>query len=63
MQKVPFYPLLFAVYPVLALYAYNVREVPGSIIWRPLFLSLAGAVLLYCIFKLVIRNWQKFMMR
>jgi hypothetical protein len=59
MQKFPFYPLLFAIYPVLALYAYNIKEVSGSVVWRLLTLSLAGAVLLFCIFKLVIRNWQK----
>ncbi len=59
LSKIPFHPFLFAVYPVVALYAVNIREVSSSVIWRPLLLSLVGMILLLVILGLMIRNWFK----
>ena len=45
LQSTPLHPFLFAVYPILALLAFNISEVDFSSGFRPLFLSLllAGA--------------------
>lgn len=56
LSRIPIHPLLFASYPVLALYAVNVHEVTSAVIWRPLFISLAGALLLLAILFGVLRN-------
>jgi uncharacterized membrane protein len=58
-SKPPFHTLLFALYPVLALYAYNIREVSSSVIWRPLLILLIGAILLLGVLRLLIRDWSK----
>jgi hypothetical protein len=55
----PFHPLLFALYPTLALYAVNIQEVSWSVVWRPLLLSLAGSVLVLVALYLILRNWHK----
>lgn len=55
----PFYPLLFAVYPVLALLAYNIEQVRVSAALRSLAVSLVGAVLLWLVLWLVLRDWRK----
>ena len=59
LSKTPFHPFLFAVYPVVALYAVNIREVSSSVIWRPLLLLLVGTILLLLILCLTTRNWFK----
>jgi len=58
-SKIPFHTLLFALYPVLALFAVNIREVSNSVIWRPLFISLTGAILLLVVTRLILRDWLK----
>ena len=52
-------PLLFAVYPIVALLAHNIEEVPFSEALRPVFISLVGAMILLLAFRLISRNWEK----
>lgn len=60
MKKQPvLHPLLFAAYPVLALLAHNITEVPLKEGLRPLLVSLAGAGLLLLITYALLRNWHK----
>jgi len=59
LAKIPFHPLLFALFPTIALYAYNIHEVSSSVIWRPLLISLAGAILSLVVLRLLIRDWLK----
>jgi hypothetical protein len=59
LSKVPFHPILFALFPTITLYAYNIHEVPGSVIWRPLLISLAGALLFLVLLRLLLRDWLK----
>jgi len=59
LSKIPFHPLLLALYPTLALYTYNIDEVSSSTIWRPLFISVAMAILLFSVLCLISRNRHK----
>jgi hypothetical protein len=59
LSKIPFHPLLFALFPTITLYANNIHEVPGSVIWRPLLISLAGALLFLVLLRLLLRDWLK----
>ncbi len=59
LSKIPFHPLLLAVYPTLALYTYNIEEVSSSAIWRPLIISVTLAILLFSVMGLILRNRHK----
>jgi len=52
-QTFPFYPFLFAAFPVLALFAYNKFETQFSNILRPLLVTLLIGSLLYGLFYLI----------
>jgi hypothetical protein len=56
---VVFYPLLFAVFPVLFLYAYNINETSISQVWVPMAISVAGALVLWVVLSLVLRSVAK----
>lgn len=59
-KQIPFYPFLFAAFPVLALIAYNKFETRFTVIFRPLFLCLTLCLILYVIFYFIFRkNWHK----
>ena len=56
---VPVYVLLLAAFPVLYLYAYNIAETKFGEAALPLALSLAGAVVLWALLTLILRNARK----
>jgi hypothetical protein len=58
-MKRPFYPLLFAIYPVLALLAHNIDQIKASAALRALTASLVGAVLLWLLLRLILKDWDK----
>ncbi len=53
------YPLLFGIYPVLALLAYNLEEIPFSDGLRSLVLALLAALLLTLLLKRLLRDWAR----
>lgn len=53
------YPFLFAIFPVLALYAHNIGELSLSSIWIPLAISFGFAVILFTISWLIFRSAMK----
>ena len=55
----PWYFVLFAAYPVLALLSYNISQVRFTAGIRPLIISVALAVLLFLLFRLIYRNWHR----
>ena len=55
----PLYVLLLAAFPVLYLYAYNIREMDLGQALLPLAVSLAGAVLLWALLTLLLRDGRK----
>jgi len=56
---VVFYPLLFAAFPILFLYTYNISEVSVSQIWLPLIISVAATLVLWVVLSLILRSLTK----
>jgi hypothetical protein len=56
---VVFYPLLFAAFPILFLYAYNINETSASQMWLPLAISVAAALVLWATLSLILRSLAK----
>jgi hypothetical protein len=56
---VVFYPLLFAAFPILFLYANNISETSASQIWLPIVISVAAALVLWAILSLILRSLAK----
>ena len=57
-KRLVFHPLLFAIFPILSLYAYNQAEVSLTAIWRPLLISLLFCALLWLGSNYFIKNWR-----
>ena len=57
--SVPWYPILFGAYPVLALLAFNAGQVKVEAGWRPLLVCVVIAVILFFLLKLILRDWQR----
>jgi len=54
-----YHPFLFAIYPVLTLYAYNIEQLPIRQILVPACIVLAATAILFLILNLIIKNSQK----
>jgi len=59
MQEYPLHVVVFALYPILALLAFNISQINGSAGIRALLLSLSAAVVLLVLFRLVYRDWRR----
>jgi hypothetical protein len=57
--RLPFFVLIFSIYPALTLLSTNIREVEPGVVVRPLLFSLLGSVLVLLLFFLVFRNWVR----
>jgi hypothetical protein len=55
----PWYPFLLSTYPVLALFGNNVNEARPDAIIRPLLFFLAGALVLFLLFRVLLRDWHR----
>jgi hypothetical protein len=58
-QTFPFYPILFGIYPVLTLAAFNIAQIDLSLIYRAFALSLFLTTVLFLALRLGMRNWMK----
>jgi hypothetical protein len=58
-QSFPLHPFLFAVYPIVALLAFNISEVDFSSGFRPLLLSILLAGLLILVPYWIYRDWRR----
>jgi len=54
-----FYPLLFAAFPILFLYTYNIAETSLNQIWLPLVISVAAALVLWAVLSLILHSLSK----
>jgi hypothetical protein len=54
-----FHPILFGVYPILALLAYNIKEIRPLVTLRAGLLSLLFCILLFLAVQLILRNVSK----
>jgi hypothetical protein len=55
----PFYSLLFGIYPVLALTAFNIAQIDLAATYRAFFFSLVLAGVLLIVLRLILRNWAR----
>lgn len=53
------HPILFALYPILFLYAHNLKEMAANQIFMVLGISLGLALLAWFLFGLLLKNWAK----
>ncbi len=58
-KPIIYHPLLFALYPILTLYAYNIEQLPIRQTLIPTGIVLAATVILFLILKLIIKDGQK----
>jgi len=56
---IPWYPIVFAMYPVLALLAANIGEVKFESGWRALLICVAVAGILFVLLRLILRDWKR----
>lgn len=59
LQHFPLHPFLFAVYPILALLAFNISQVDLSSGFRPVTVALAVVGFLALILRLIHRDWRR----
>lgn len=59
LKRLPLYPILFAVFPVLSLAAYNIGEISLDVILRPLLVSLLAGILLFGLAGWILRDWDR----
>lgn len=59
LQPFPWYVILFAIYPPLALLARNIGEVESGVAYRALFVSAFASVLSVLILYFVFRDWSR----
>jgi len=56
---VVFYPLLFAAFPILFLYAYNISQTSASQVWMPLGISVGAGLGMWGVLTLILRSPAK----
>jgi hypothetical protein len=59
MKKIPFYPLLFAIFSTVALFASNIHEIEFSVIIRPFSIALATGGFVFLIIQFFVRDCHK----
>ena len=57
--SIPWYPLVFGAYPVLALLAENIGEVKVEAGWRLLLICISFAGLLFILLRLLLLDWHR----
>lgn len=59
LRALPLHPFLFAAYPILYLFALNIDQVYGWVVFRPLVISLLAAGIVFGLLVWILRNVQK----
>ena len=57
--SIPWYPIAFSAYPVLALLAENIGEVKPEAAWRPLLICVGFAGILLVLLKILLHDWHR----
>ena len=58
-NRLPFYPLLLAIYPVLAMLAFNASQTTLNVGVRPLLICLGGAMAVFAVLRLLLHAWSR----
>jgi len=56
---IAFHPVLFGIYPVLALYSFNITEIVFSGIWQAFVTSVIVSMGVILLSLAIFRSWQK----
>lgn len=56
-KRFAIHPILFSLYPTLALLAHNIREVEVEVAIRPLLISCITASIMLCVARLIFKDW------
>lgn len=59
LRRFIYHPFCFAIYPVVALLAINIREVRAWVVIIPLLASLAGAAIILGLLRLWLKDWYR----
>lgn len=59
LKRFPFHPIIFAIFPILSLLATNIQEVDPRVALRPILISLAGMTVIFLVWSVILRNWQR----
>jgi hypothetical protein len=57
--RLPLHTFLFAAFPIIFLYAYNIEETSISMTFKPLLVVLTGVAVFLFFGKLIFKNWLK----
>jgi hypothetical protein len=58
-KTIPWYVLIFPIYPILALLGHNITEVSPVVAVAPLTISIVSAGILLLVFHALVRDWQR----
>jgi len=59
LRRFPFYPLLFALFPVLSLAAHNIQEIAVNVVYRPLLISFLLSLTVFILMRALLRDWSR----
>jgi hypothetical protein len=59
LKRLLLYPILFSLFPVLSLAAYNIAEISLDALLRPFFVSLSLSLVLFGLARWILRDWQR----
>ena len=59
LRRIPFHPLLLGIYPVLALLAYNIREIKYMAAMRIVLVVAFVAALFLLLFRFLMKDWHR----
>lgn len=55
----PLHPIIFSLFPIIFLYAHNIKELRINVVWYPLYFTILIALLIYTILYRLYRNSEK----
>ena len=58
-QFLVFHPFLFAIFPILFLFAYNIDEIPATDLLLPMLIVIIGTLILLLSLRLITKNYNK----
>ncbi|HEX9090623.1 MAG TPA: hypothetical protein VF831_03995, partial [Anaerolineales bacterium] len=57
-RNIPFHPFLLAAYPIVSLLAYNISQIYGRDVIKPLQIALLATAIILVLLRLLSRSWQ-----
>jgi len=58
-RRLVIHPFLFAIYPIIALFAYNIDQVFPREVWRSIFWALSSSTVLFFLLKILVKDWER----